>query len=163
MKISAVFSVVSILTIFTTPADCFSLTKCKSSSKCLVVSCKTGLEAIKIADLLSQNNFTGVNPIIPKSKNNLITHITSQVTAPKALYSASVEDLETVGCFLLFQDITLLPKNKQKPVTDFLVKRHLPQSESTYPLKDKFSDLLNCIPLPGQDFKYLNSLKAIFK
>ena len=41
----------------------------------------------------------------PYSLSNSISY------RPTALYSTSVEDLETMGCFLKFQEIRLGPKN----------------------------------------------------
>jgi hypothetical protein len=46
-----------------------------------------------------------------------------------ALYYASAEDLETVCCFLDFQEIRESPMKIQKPVTDFRVSTQLAQSE----------------------------------
>jgi hypothetical protein len=53
------------------------------------------------------------------------------VAVDKALYSASEEDIDTVGCFLAFQDMSEEPRNKQKPVVDLLESIHLAQSAST--------------------------------
>lgn len=54
-----------------------------------------------------------------------------------ALYSASDEDLDTVGCFLDFQEMRLESRKIQYPVTDHLVSRHAAQSESLKPFKTK--------------------------
>ncbi|KAL4590284.1 hypothetical protein LXL04_003211 [Taraxacum kok-saghyz] len=58
------------------------------------------------------------------------SHTISHVTAAMALYSASVEDLETIFCFLVFQDMSRSPKNTQKPVMDLLISLQPAQSES---------------------------------
>jgi hypothetical protein len=47
-----------------------------------------------------------------------------------ARYSASAEDLETVDCFLYFQDIKELSRKTQKLVMDRLVSTQPAQSES---------------------------------
>jgi len=47
-----------------------------------------------------------------------------------ALYSDSVEDLETQSCFLLFQDIKESPRNIHQPVTERRVSGQLAQSAS---------------------------------
>ena len=60
-----------------------------------------------------------------------IIHISSLVTAAEALYLASAEDLETVACFLDFQEIIESPRKIKKPLTDLLVSRHDLQSAST--------------------------------
>ena len=46
------------------------------------------------------------------------------------LYSASKDDLDTVGCFLDFQQIGDLPKRRMCPVTDRLLSGHEAQSKS---------------------------------
>ena len=57
-------------------------------------------------------------------------HTNSLVTNVKTLYSASAEDLETIACFLDFQESIESPRNIQNPVTNLLVSRHDPQSIS---------------------------------
>jgi hypothetical protein len=47
-----------------------------------------------------------------------------------ALYSASAVDLATVLCLFDSHDIGEHPRKIQKPVVDFLVVGHLPQSLS---------------------------------
>lgn len=51
----------------------------------------------------------------------------------KALYSALEDDLDTVDCFLLFQETSEEPRKKQNPEMDLLVSRQEPQSESVKP------------------------------
>ena len=51
-------------------------------------------------------------------------HTISHVATAMALYSASAEDLETVNCFLDFQDTKESPMKMLYPVTDFLVSEH---------------------------------------
>ena len=55
-----------------------------------------------------------------KYKINTISHVATAM----ALYSASAEDLETMDCFLDFQDTKELPMKMSYPVTDFLMSRH---------------------------------------
>ncbi|MFS7909786.1 hypothetical protein Hanom_Chr02g00098591 [Helianthus anomalus] len=93
----------------------------------------------------------------------LRSHMISLVAAHIARYSASAEDLEMVDCFLLFHEIRELPKKTQKPVIDFLVFTHLPQSESAKALSSNESPFLNNKPFPGEPLRYLKSLKAILK
>ncbi|CAL0335062.1 unnamed protein product [Lupinus luteus] len=92
-----------------------------------------GLAAICNAELLSQNMVTGLECLIFKSRNRKVSHCASQAAIARALYSASKEDLETVFCFLLFQETRALPIKKHQPVIDLLVSTHLAQSESEYP------------------------------
>jgi hypothetical protein len=47
-----------------------------------------------------------------------------------ALYSDSIEDLETRYCFLLFQNIRESPKNIHQPVIERRVSGQLAQSAS---------------------------------
>ena len=49
-----------------------------------------------------------------------LNQMDSQVALIKALYSASVNDKETVGCFLLLHDMTLKPMLKAYPEVDFM-------------------------------------------
>ena len=59
-----------------------------------------------------------------------LNQMASQVALVKALYSASVDDKETVGCFLLLHDMTLEPMLKTYPEVDFLSSGFPAQSES---------------------------------
>lgn len=52
------------------------------------------------------------------------------VTNPNARYSAYMELLEMVFCFLDFHEIKESPRNTQNPVTDLLVSKHPAHSES---------------------------------
>uniref|UniRef100_A0A803NJ79 Uncharacterized protein n=1 Tax=Cannabis sativa TaxID=3483 RepID=A0A803NJ79_CANSA len=57
-----------------------------------------------------------------------ISHTNSQLVFDMALYLASVEDLDTVCCFLHFQDTKDLLRNTQNSVVDLLVSKHASQS-----------------------------------
>jgi hypothetical protein len=56
----------------------------------------------------------------PSSCRSFRTHITSVVALATDLYSASVEDLDTVACFLALQEIKFVPRNTAKPPVDLL-------------------------------------------
>jgi len=75
----------------------------------------------------------------------------------RARYSASVEDLEIVPYFLDLQDTREEPRKMQNPVVDFLVSRHVPQSESL----NAFSCILLSAgknkPYEGLAFMYLKT------
>jgi len=65
---------------------------------------------------------TGASIDCPKSKNNFYNQSISHATIGAPLYFAFVLDSETVGCFLLFQLTTPLPKENMKPLIDLLSK-----------------------------------------
>jgi hypothetical protein len=56
----------------------------------------------------------------PSSCRSFRTHITSIVALATDLYSAAVEDLDTVACFLALQEIKFVPRNTAKPPVDLL-------------------------------------------
>ncbi|GKF72679.1 hypothetical protein Tco_0208793, partial [Tanacetum coccineum] len=60
----------------------------------------------------------GEGVITPKSLKRHLIQETSQVASPKALYSASVELLETTVCFFDFHEIKQDPKKIQYPVSE---------------------------------------------
>lgn len=108
-----------------------SLIKWQSIFICLVLSWKVGLDAIAIAAWLSQNTIVGRNEVIFKSFKSLEIHVNSLVTKVKALYLASMEDLETVTYFFDFHDMRESLKKIQKFEVDLLVLRQAPKSAST--------------------------------
>jgi hypothetical protein len=63
---------------------------------------------------------TGASIDCPKSESSFCNQITSHATIAAPLYSASVLDNATVGCFLLLQLTTPLPKKNMKPLVDLL-------------------------------------------
>jgi hypothetical protein len=98
------------------PAWSFSLTMWQSISRCFVRSWKTGLAAMCIALWLSQYNTWSLTQLIWRSLSKQYNiHWSSHVADVIALYSASEEDLDTVGCFFVFQDMRYWPKKKHWP------------------------------------------------
>ena len=83
---------------------------------------------------LSQNTCIGKGIVTESSPSSLSSHTTSPTTCLMALYSASAEDNDTVGCFLDFQLIGLSPSKTKYPLTDLLESGHVAQSESQYAL-----------------------------
>lgn len=55
-----------------------------------------------------------------------LSQLNSKNTLAMDLFTASVEDLEIVFCFLDFQDAKEEPMNAQYLVTDLLVSKHAP-------------------------------------
>ncbi len=56
----------------------------------------------------------------PKSDNSFCNQTTSYAIIAAPLYSASVFDSVIVGCFLLLQLTSPLPKENMKPLVDLL-------------------------------------------
>lgn len=68
------------------------------------------------AALLSHHKDASEVKYISKSLNRYEIYLSSVVA--RLLYSASVDDLYTIGCFLLFYDTSESPKKMQYPVID---------------------------------------------
>ncbi|GKE28780.1 hypothetical protein Tco_1444164 [Tanacetum coccineum] len=79
-------------------------------SMCLVLACWTGLDARAIEEMLLHMIGTGVELCTLNSYNKHLSQVISHVVSAKALYSASVDDLETTFCFLDCQEIRLEPR-----------------------------------------------------
>ena len=99
--------------------------------------------------------------ILPKLQsntycNNAFNHFNSLETEARALYYASVEDLDTVTCFLDFHEISESPKNTQNSAVDFLVFTQLPQYTSQYAVNLSALVQENNKPWPRVAFKYLS-------
>jgi len=109
----------------------------QSISMCLVCLWKTKLWAIWIELWLSQ--YIGVwwemETFIPASNQHNQT--ISLVIDVKARYSTSVEDWETIDCFLLFEEIRKSFTKIQKLVTDLWSVRLLSWSTSEYARSSK--------------------------
>jgi hypothetical protein len=75
--------------------------------------------------VLSSDHYNTLEQSICKFLNTYRMHCNSHEVAAKARYSASEDDLQTVNCFFVIQDIRELPRKNLLPVTDLL--------ESLYP------------------------------
>jgi hypothetical protein len=82
------------------------------------------------------------------------------VAEAKALYSASAEEHETVGCFFDFHETKDLPMKKQYPEMERRVSIQPPQSASLKPSNWSSEEWGKNKPHPGERFKYLNTLRA---
>jgi hypothetical protein len=69
----------------------------------------------------------------PKFDNSFCNQTTSHATIATPMYSAFVLDNASVGCFLLLQLTTPLPKENMKPLVDLLPETLPTQSTSVYP------------------------------
>ena len=112
------------------PDAIFSLMKWQSTSMCLVLSWKTGLDAICKAAWLSQMSFICSPFPNLNSWRRCLSHMSSHVAKAIARYSASALDLATTCCFLLFQDIRLPPMKTQYPEVERLSVGEPAQSAS---------------------------------
>jgi len=73
-----------------------------------------------MADMLSQNNIGAVGISICKKLSSCLIQSNSVAVTARALYSASVEDCDTVCCFFYDQEMGLEPKNITNPVVESL-------------------------------------------
>jgi len=104
----------------------------QSISMCLVCSWKTELWAFWIELWLSQYIGVGWEMKTPISVSNQRNQTIPLVVDVMARYSASVDDWETIDCFLLFQEIRESPKKIQNSVTDLRSMGSLLWSASEY-------------------------------
>ena len=72
----------------------------------------------------------GLRSVTPSSSKSMTVHVILEEAEAMALYSASEEDLETVGCFLDFQKIRDFPSRKMYPLMDLLLSGQEAQSKS---------------------------------
>ena len=63
------------------------------------------------ADTLSHHKIGGAERKTPKSLRSILIQQSSVAEEARALYSALVDEQETVGCFLVDQVIGELPRN----------------------------------------------------
>jgi hypothetical protein len=82
--------------------------------------------------------------------SNYCTHINSSIAFANALYSTSMLDLDTLGCFLVLHEIKFLP-------------RYTAKSESEKVLNNTELDFMNFSPMPSVYFKYLRIHFTIVK
>lgn len=79
-----------------------------------------GFKAKAMPEALSTLMEMGVCGKTWRSLRRQHNQVISQVVSAKALYSASVEDLDTTVCFLACHEMRLDPKKIPAPVTDLL-------------------------------------------
>jgi hypothetical protein len=84
--------------------------------------------------------------------------MTSAVALARDLYSASVLDRDTVGCFLALQEIKFGPKYMANPQVDLLSSTFPAQSASENALTSLEPDLLIYRPISMEPLTYLRIL-----
>jgi len=111
VNISAICKFDGICWIFKTPLHTNSLIKWILMSICRDRFRATGLWAMKMALALSKSRVSLSGGWICKSWRMFNNHLTSATVRANAMYSDSVEDRDTVDCFLDVQETRLSPKN----------------------------------------------------
>lgn len=132
----------------------------QSTSICLVLSWKTGLDVMWIVAWLSQYKSTACGWEIERSKKSCLNQVNSVEMEAMARYYASTEDRETIVYFLDSQEMREWPKNMQYPVKYFLVSGQEAQSESQKPLRWSEDVEDKRIPCSGAFLIYLRILWA---
>ena len=89
-----------------------------------------------------------------RSRSSCDNQVISCAVVASALYSASVEDRDTVSCLLADHDTRLGPRNVQKPVVDLLVSWQPAQSLSQKARRDIVRSFLMCSPSSEVPFRY---------
>ena len=122
---------------------------------CFVWAWNTGFFAIFKTLWLSHKSFVASSWWRPISVRILLSHIASQAAVTIALYSASVDDIATLGYFLLLHETVVELRLKQYLDVEFQLSMHPTQSESTYPCNLKFSVCIYSSPNYKVSRRYL--------
>lgn len=85
-----------------------------------------------VALILSQRRIGECFKYTPRSVSKYCIHATSEVAIYIALYSASVDDFDTVGCFLLDHEMRFVTRKTQLPDVEVESSGVPPQSASEY-------------------------------
>lgn len=127
-------------------AATLSQTKWKFMAKCLDLKCSVGLFERTIAPKLSHHTTIGVGWSYPSSPSSIFTHSNSAIVSATLRYSASVVDLDTVGCFFELHESRFDPKKIR--YAPWLLQSILspPQSTSENAINSYLIDLRMCMP-----------------
>lgn len=113
----------------------------KSISTCFTCECKTRFHAKYPTLMLWQYTLWMETNLIFTYAIIILIHITSNTVYAKDLYSASLENLETILCLPDFQDINEWLKYIHHPSILLLSSVQVAQSTSVYAVKLRLSDL----------------------
>ena len=155
------FSVLMYYRIIFSLAICFLMKWCLISI-CLVLECWIGF-LLKLIVLVLSHFIEILLCLIPKSLSCILIHKIWAQQLPAATYSASAVDSTTEFCFLLNQEIRLLPKNWQAPFVLFLSSLQPAKSESEYACRIRDDSLSYYSPTFWVPLKYLMILLTVVK
>ena len=95
----------------------------------------------------------GLSNNTPRQVSKDLIYISSLVATAMALYSTSDDDVDTVACFLGFQDIGDPSSVTKYPVNDLLESGHAPKFESRKPKGCKLVLAFTKIPSHALSFR----------
>jgi len=150
VSISAGFSSLDTQCTEISPSSTHSLTKWCLCRMCFVLRWKSRLYDRVDAPLLSVQTL-GMTGLFRNSMTFAI-HIASCAPAPRAMYSASVDDRVVTSCFRAAQDIGESPRSTSMPVVAFSSSFSSPASVKIS--ISIFLTLLRCIPSSAVPSKY---------
>lgn len=75
-----------------------------------------------------------------------LSHLSSHVVSAMTRYSASAEDLETVGCFFVFQETRVSPRKTTYALRDHREEGQEDQSALQYAVISMLQSARNIIP-----------------
>ena len=108
--------------------------------------------------MLSHHNLATYECRTWSSSNSFCIHIISAVAFANALYSASMLERDTMGCFQALQEIRLDPRNMANPPVDCPSSWSPTQSASKNALTRREDDLQILSPISKVCLRYLNIL-----
>ena len=133
VKTSANIFLVSIYSSFTFPFSILSLSKKYLIDICFNFGFISSFSILVLLAIFSVNILIGILNL-NNSYNMFLIHKTFLIHSDVLMYSASAVDVATIDCFLIVQQIGLLPIKIIFPDVDFLSFISPAKSESVYPI-----------------------------
>jgi len=124
-------------------------------SICFALECETGLCARAMDPWLSAYMIVAFFWDKSSSRSNVRSYTASLVAFADAIYSASTDDIATVGCFLDDHDMTSPPTSKANPLVDQRSSGSWAQFESVQPTRSNSP----FIRLPNTRFRSMVPLR----